>query len=81
MKTNLSARIRSARLAQGLGLRDVEAKGGISNGYLCQVEHGQVTDVHPKKLRVLAKALKLDYLELMILAGHLTIRDLKGKLP
>ncbi len=82
MKQNrLSTRLRNARRQQGLTLRDVArcSNGAISNPYVCQLESGRPVEVYPHKLRVLAKVLKLDFLELMILAGHLTVQDLKGK--
>lgn len=83
MKSNkLPARLRAARMAQGLSLRDVErlSDDRISNPYLNQIELGREGDVNPRKLRVLAKILKLDFLEVMILAGYLTVQDLKGKI-
>lgn len=77
----LQQKLRRARLSQKLSLRDVSkiTKGKISNPYLSQLESGHNHDPNPKKLRALASALKLDFLELMILADYLTIRDLKGK--
>lgn len=77
----LHSRLRAARLAQGLTLRDVSdlTNGGISNPHLSELERGIETSPSPHKLRSVAKALKLDYLELMILAGYLTVKDLKGR--
>lgn len=78
----LTSKLRNARLAQHLTLRDVRrlSKGRLSNGFVCQVELGYVNEPTPPKLRAFAEVLKLNYLELMILAGYITVKDLKGKL-
>lgn len=78
----IQSTIRSARIARRLTLRDIErlSKGKITNGYLCQVETDPHQNVSPEKLRVLSQILKLNYLVLMLLAGHITLKDLKGKI-
>jgi hypothetical protein len=80
--SKLHSRLRAARKGQKLSLRQVATLSGhqISNAYLCELEGGKFHDPHPQKLRALSKILKIDFLELMILAGHLTIKDLKGKI-
>lgn len=77
----LQSRLKAARLAHGLSMRDVAklSDGTISNPYICQIEQGNFADISPVKLRTLSKILKLDFLELMILAGYLTVKDLKGR--
>jgi transcriptional regulator with XRE-family HTH domain len=77
----LHNKLRASRIAQGLSLRDIERMSGhqISNPHVSQLERGIETKPSPHHLRVLAKVLKLDYLELMILAGYITFRDMKGK--
>lgn len=77
----LHSRLRQARLSQGMSLRDIaRATGGkVSHPYFSELEQGKQIMPNPHKLRALSKALKLDYLELMILAGYLTVRDLKGR--
>jgi transcriptional regulator with XRE-family HTH domain len=79
---SLHQRLRQARLARGLTLRDIEkaSEGQITNSYVNRLERG-LEDIkpHPDKLRVLSRILQIDYLELMILAGCLTIKDLKGR--
>lgn len=72
----LSAVLHEARVGKGLSLRDIEklSDGEISNAYICQIEKGVVP--YPEKLRVLSRILKLNFLELMILAGHVTKSDL-----
>lgn len=79
MATNaLGKKLKNAREARGYTVRKVQRLAGVSNGYVTLVELGQ-TKPKPAMLRGLSKALDLNYLELMILAGHLTIRDLKGR--
>ena len=73
----LSRRLKQARIKKGMSLRDLEAVNSISNPYLSQVEQGKAGDVNPKKLKSIALALGLDYIELMVLAGYLTVGDLK----
>lgn len=76
----LCNRLKRARLAQGLTIRDVEklSVGQISDSHLSKIERGSIIP-SPHHLSVIAKILKLPYMELMVRAGHVTIRDLKGK--
>ena len=78
---SLQQKVRRARSSQKLTLRDVEriSQGSLTNVYVSNIELGRNKEPSPKKLRALASALKLDFLELMILADYLTIRELKGK--
>lgn len=78
----LARRLHSARIAQHLSLRDVERLSGhkISNAYVSHLELANAICPYPDKLRILAKVLKLDFMELMILAGHITVQDLKGRI-
>lgn len=77
----LHSRLRNARIALSLTLRDIErtSDGGITNAYVSRLERGLEKRPHPDKLRVLSQILKLDFMELMILAGYVTVRDLKGR--
>lgn len=79
--TKLSKVLRDARLSKGLSLRDIEklSDNTISNMHVFNAENrGDIPS--PKKLRILAKVLKLNFLELMILAGHVEATDLvRGK--
>jgi transcriptional regulator with XRE-family HTH domain len=77
----LNETLKRARAFSGLTLRDIEqlSDGEISNAFISQIENGHVQHPSPRSLRILARILKLNYLELMIYAGHLTIRDLKGR--
>lgn len=73
----LAARLKHARQSQRLSTRKVSAlsKGGISCGYLSQIEMGHIEEVCPPKLRILSRVYGLDYLELMVLAGYLTVKE------
>ena len=76
----LAKKMKNARKTQKLTQRDIEETSGVSNVYIGLIENGKALDPHPRILRRLAGSLKLNFLELMILAGHLTVRDLKGKI-
>src|SRR4051812_4598730 len=55
-----------------LSLRDVEraTKGKLSNGHLSLLESDSVQQPSPHHLNLLAAVLKLDYSELLRLAGY-----------
>lgn len=74
----LGVYLRQARLKQGLSLRALAelTQGGISNPYIHQLETGRSLKPCPTHLRALAGALKLNYLDVMIVAGYLTKKDL-----
>lgn len=64
--------LRSARHAADLSLREVEraTKGKLSNGHLSQLEAGDVKQPSPHHLYLLSAVLKLDYGQLLKLAGY-----------
>lgn len=78
----LAQRLKAARLSQHITLRQIESlsEGAITNAYVSRIENGLISGVTPGKLRTLSHILKLDYMELMFLAGYVTIKDLKGKI-
>ena len=67
----------AARLAKGLSLSDIEklSDNTITKTYISAIERG--TRPSCKKLRVLSKIYKLNFIELMILAGHVNAIDLE----
>jgi transcriptional regulator with XRE-family HTH domain len=69
--SRLGKYLRESREAVGLSLRGVETETGISNAYLSQLETGKVEKPSPPLLQKLAKTYKLDYEELMRVAGYL----------
>ena len=60
----------SARNKLELTLRAVEAKTGISNAYLSQLEHGKIKTPAPQNLYKLAELYRVPYELLMELAGY-----------
>jgi len=71
MKTNLGNKLQQVRKLKSFSLRDVEAKTGISNAYLSQLERGDANNPSPKKLKLLADCYDIPYADLLNLAGYL----------
>lgn len=71
MDSILGDNLRRIRKLKGFSLRDVEAKTGISNAYLSQLERGDARNPSPKKLNLLAGCYDIAYAELLKLAGYL----------
>lgn len=59
-----------ARDREGLSLRAVAEKSGISNAYISQLESGRVSEPSPKKLAVLAHVYKVSYRSLLEAADY-----------
>lgn len=76
--TKLNALLRQARAERQLTLRDVELLSGntITNVAVSNIEIGKVTPL-PCTLKILSRIYKLDFLELMVMAGHVERSDLK----
>ena len=74
----LYQRLRQERVSRGITIRALEKSSGVSAAYISQIETSDQFSAQPKILRRLASSLKIDYMELMILAGHITRGDLKG---
>ena len=75
----LGTRLRTARKKLGMTLRDVErlTKREITNPQISMLERGATLSPRPITLRALSRVLKIPYIELMILAGHINFKDLK----
>ena len=71
----------SLRTAKGLTLRQVEEATGkkVSNAYLSQLEHGQITKPSPNILFSLAEVYDAPYEKLMEKAGY--IRPVETRKP
>ncbi len=67
----LSKLLARLRLNKSATLRDVEAKTGISNAYLCQLENGDVSEPSPRILQKLSKYYEFPYTDLLIAAGYM----------
>ena len=62
--------LRDARTALGLTLREVEAKGGISNAYLSQLEGAKIKQPSPQILHKLCELYACSYSLALELAGY-----------
>ena len=70
--TAFGAHLKALRRANGLTLRQVEeaSDGCVRNGYLSQVEYGQINLVSPGILWELAEVYGVAYADLLERAGH-----------
>jgi transcriptional regulator with XRE-family HTH domain len=67
----LGVHLKRARQAVPLSLRAVEAQTeGVTNGYLSQIEGGQIRQPSPNVLYQLAQVYGLDYRDLLVRAAH-----------
>jgi transcriptional regulator with XRE-family HTH domain len=69
-KPSLGTYLRSLRDANGMTLREVEDKTGISNAFLSQIESGKVKRPSPVMLHKLAETYGVPYEALMDQAGY-----------
>lgn len=72
---DLAKKLTLLRKLRGETLRTVEAKTGISNAYLSQMENGKVEKPRPHVLHKLAEYYGVRYEDLMAAAGYLTRSD------
>lgn len=63
--------LRRARQEQGITLKVLHEKAGVSEGGIVGLEHAQYRSVDPDKLRSLAAVLKLNSRDLFAIAGLL----------
>jgi transcriptional regulator with XRE-family HTH domain len=66
----LGSLLRESRGRLGLTLREVEAKTGISNAYLSQLEGAKIKQPSPQVLHKLCSHYECSYAAAMELAGH-----------
>ena len=66
----LGEALKTARDLQDRSLKAVAEPAGISAAYLLKLERGEVSSPSPHILHRLAEQLRLDYMELMRLAGY-----------
>ena len=73
VKPTLGQYLASIRLDRKMSLRQVEEASNkeISNAYLSQLETGKIQQPSPTILNALADLYKIDYVQLMQLAGYL----------
>ncbi len=79
LQNKLGDALRNARMSKGLTLRDASAKSKskISNAYISLLETGKILIPDPRFLKILAELYDVNYLTLLIMAGYLTMADLK----
>lgn len=63
--------VRNSREEQNLSLREAARRAGISHPYLSQLETGKNTKPTPEVIKKIADGLKLNYIELLEIAGYL----------
>lgn len=68
---NLGLALREARVARGLGQRELASLAGLSSGYLSLLERNLTAPPAEPKLRQLAVALGLDGDTLVIASGRI----------
>jgi len=71
----LGATLQKSREVRNLTVREAAEKAGIGEGELVFTEGGR--GASPATLGGLARVYSLDVIELMILAGHLSKKDVK----
>ena len=67
--------LKQMRKDRDLTMTQLFKLSGVSISYISRLEKGDRKIPAPETLRKLSKALKIDYLELMKQAGHLTKED------
>lgn len=72
------AYLHELRKSRRLSLKQVEAKAGVSNAYLSQLERGIRKPPHPEILQRLAKAYEVPVEDLLAEAGFLENKADKG---
>lgn len=66
----LAAILTEGRKRSGLTLRAVEAKTGISNAYLSQLETGKTKEPSPTVLHKLSRLYHVPYASMLLAAGY-----------
>jgi transcriptional regulator with XRE-family HTH domain len=66
----LGERLKEARMAAGLSLRDVEREVGVRSGHLSQMETGTIAKPELAILWDLASLYGIEFAPLLVLAGH-----------
>lgn len=77
-RKSLGGLIKELREANGLTLREVERRSGVSNSYISQVENGQIKQPSPNFLHKMAEVLNYPYESLLERAGHVVPKAKTG---
>lgn len=71
--------LKKARIRQGLSLKDVYRKTGISDSRLSRIENGATAfEVGPSSTKALAKLYKINLVDFLINAGYLDAEALSA---
>ncbi len=73
--TKIGAYIKELRESKNLGVNQLATYAGVSGAQISRIESGERKNPKPETLAKLAKALKVDYDELMSKAGYLKKED------
>ena len=73
-QSEVGKELEGARKGLGWSLRKAEEKSGVSNGYISQIERGEV-EPSPEVLRKLGKAYGIPFAVLMETAGYIMRRE------
>ncbi len=79
MVTSLGQALREARRERGWTLREVEARSGVRNAHLSQIESGAIERPDTGLLWTLAGLYELEFAELMRLAGRVDAAAQPGR--
>jgi transcriptional regulator with XRE-family HTH domain len=79
VKPTLGQYLASIRMDRKMSLRQVEETSSkeVSNAYLSQLETGKILQPSPNVLNTLADIYKIDYVQLMKMAGYLPASKLR----
>lgn len=80
VKPTLGQYLASIRMDRKMSLRQVEETSSkeVSNAYLSQLETGKILQPSPNVLNTLAEIYKIDYFQLMKMAGYLPESTLRN---
>jgi transcriptional regulator with XRE-family HTH domain len=67
--------LKELRIKQGLSMRELSRRSGISQAYISQIEMGKKGVPSPEQLLKLAPHLDVNYMELMKAAGYVIADD------
>jgi HTH-type transcriptional regulator, competence development regulator len=68
---SFGSELKRLRDMKNLTIRELAKRAGTSHPYLSQIENGKRNPPKPEMIQKLSKALEVDYLDLMVLAGHI----------
>lgn len=73
--------VNRARVAAGLGLRELARAAGVDPTWIMRLERGEYAEPNPRLLGALARALEVDVTDLYLAAGYREPSGLPGLSP